>query len=115
MNDSFGALTLLIQTQQAIGRNVDLLLDTAVTNLQMIINSMPEDDDYESDLDTIHGKLLQNDNIAYKEKKDGNRYAVLTPRGIYRRAPCFTTQEKGYETQFCPWKDLSAEMAWYVI
>ncbi|KAJ3174806.1 hypothetical protein HDU87_006922 [Geranomyces variabilis] len=53
---------------------------------------------------TVHSKLLRNDNVAYEEE-DEDRYAVLIPRGDYRRVACFTTQEgKGYETRFCPWK-----------
>ncbi|KAJ3010074.1 hypothetical protein HKX48_007594 [Thoreauomyces humboldtii] len=61
----------------------------------------------------IHAKLLSDDNVEISEDDDG-RYANLIPRGKYRRVPCFTQHEsKGYETRFCPWKDVSREMSWY--
>ncbi|KAJ3159551.1 hypothetical protein HDU86_001560 [Geranomyces michiganensis] len=61
----------------------------------------------------VHTKLLLDDNVEISEDDDGS-YANLIPRGQYRRVPCFTTHEsKGYETRFCPWKDVPREMAWY--
>ncbi|KAI8908197.1 fido domain-containing protein [Powellomyces hirtus] len=63
---------------------------------------------------TIHGKLLKNDNISYEDDEEVGRYALLIPRGTYRRVPCFTTHEaKGLETRFCPWKTLADETKWY--
>ncbi|KAI8817450.1 fido domain-containing protein, partial [Fimicolochytrium jonesii] len=63
---------------------------------------------------TIHGKLLKDGNIEVEEDEDGARYAVLIPRGVYRRVPCYTTHEgTGVEVRFCPWDQIESEIEWF--
>ncbi|KAJ3277560.1 hypothetical protein HK104_003202, partial [Borealophlyctis nickersoniae] len=68
----------------------------------------------ESFIKDISTEILEDNNINWY-MEDGDRFAYLTPRGTYRRAPCFVLRgSKGYETHFCPWRELAAEMEWYV-